>query len=78
MNRRKFIIGSASAVAGLACVWTAQRVYGAEDATKPARVRLGYLSDSHYANVDYDWAGDAMHRPAWDGPVVFEYEVSME
>ena len=58
MNRREFITGAASAVVGMACMWTARRVYGAEDAAKPARVRIGFLSDSHYANVDYAWAGD--------------------
>ena len=53
MNRREFITSSASAAVGMAGVWMARRVYGAEGAAKQVRVRLGFLSDSHYANVDY-------------------------
>ena len=58
MKRREFITGVASAAVGMAGVWMARRVYGAECAAKLARVRLGFLSDSHYANVDYAWDGD--------------------
>ena len=36
----------------------ARRVYGGEGEAKQERVRFGFLSDSHYANVDYAWSGD--------------------
>lgn len=53
MNRREFV-----AALGASGAWTAMRAWGADDPARPVLVKVGFLSDPHYANVPYNWAGD--------------------
>jgi len=53
MTRREF-----AAALGLTGAWTAMRVWGADDPSKSVLVKVGFVSDPHYSNVPYNWAGD--------------------